>query len=195
MRRQAYKFFPTLVHYCKDVLTPAELQQVAEHCLHEQVGRHDALSGDSRSSFSRHSRLIETLEARHASLAGLRDRLESLLTAYAADMGFDGVRHTNSWFNIQQPGSVLKHHVHTDAKIAAALYICCDEHSSKLFLENPNPTLNYIRPNRFTEYSFEFATFKVAPGDLVLFPAWIRHGSGFEANQSALRLVVSMNGE
>ena len=195
MRKQAYKFFPTLVHYCKEVLTPAELELVASHCLAAEVGQHGALAGESRSSFSTKSRLIEDLAERYAPLKDLRERLETLLSAYASEMGFDDVKLTNSWFNIQNPGSVLKHHVHTHSKIAAALYIRSDEQSSKLFLENPNPTLNYIRPDRFTEYSFEYATFKVAPGDMVLFPAWIRHGSGFEANQSALRLVVSMNGE
>ena len=195
MRKQAYKFFPTLVHYCKDVLSPAELELVATHCLSAEAGTHGALSGEAKSSFRRQSRLIEELEASHSALAGLRARLEGLIAGYAAEMGFDDVKLTNSWFNIQHPGSILKHHVHTDSKIAAALYIRTDAQSSKLYLENPNPTLNYIRPERFTEYSFEYATFAVAPGDLVLFPAWIRHGSGFEANQSALRLVVSMNGE
>ena len=195
MRKQAYKFFPTLVHYYKDVLTPDEIERVAAYCLTVEAGNHAALAGDSRSSFSTKSRLIEQLAEHHESLRDLRARLESLLAGYAAEMGFDDVKLTNSWFNIQYPGSVLKHHVHTHCKIAAALYIRSDEQSSKLFLENPNPTLNYIRPDRFTEYSFEYATFKVAPGDMVLFPAWIRHGSGFEANLSAMRLVVSMNGE
>ena len=31
------------------------------------------------------------------------------------------------------------------------------------------------------------------PGDLILFPSWLRHGSGFEANQSELRVVISLN--
>lgn len=195
MQRLAYKLFPTLVHYCKEVLSPQELDLIAGHCLAAESGTHAALSGDSRSSFSLNSRLVDDLDSQYAELRGLRARLESLLSSYAAEMGFEDVRLTHSWFNIQYPGSVLKHHVHTHSKIAAALYIRTDPQSSKLFLENPDPTLNYIRPERFTEYSFEYAQFAVAPGDLVLFPAWIKHGSGFEPNRSAVRLVVSMNGE
>ncbi|MEN9705159.1 MAG: hypothetical protein RLZZ393_1038, partial [Pseudomonadota bacterium] len=91
MRRHAYKFFPTLVHYCKEVLSPEELELVAEHCLAAGTGRHDALTGDSRSSFGTTSRLVEDLESSQPALGGLRSRLEALLADYAAMMGFDDV--------------------------------------------------------------------------------------------------------
>jgi uncharacterized protein (TIGR02466 family) len=101
---------------------------------------------------------------------------------------------SNSWFNIQRPGSILKHHVHPDSKVSAALCIQADEKSSKLCLDNPSPFLNLLRPDTHTEATFEFAKFALAPGDMVLFPSWIKHGSGSEPNLSEQRLVISMNG-
>jgi hypothetical protein len=79
--------------------------------------------------------------------------------------------------------------------VSAALCIHSDERSSKLYLENPNPFLNLIRPDRYTESTFELAKYKLSPGDLVLFPSWIKHGSGFEANESEARVVISFNAE
>ena len=118
-----------------------------------------------------------------------------MTAAYADELGFDDVKITNSWFNIQRPGSVLKHHVHPESRVSAALCVQADEHSSKLYLENPNPFLNLIRPDRYTEATFELAKYMLSPGDLVLFPSWIKHGSGFETNESDLRVVISLNAE
>lgn len=112
---------------------------------------------------------------------------------YASELGFTDIRMSNSWFNVQYPGSVLKHHVHPDAKISAALCIHADDKSSKLFLENPNPVLNCVKPDVPVESMIEFAKFPMAAGDLLLFPSRIKHGSGFEANESDTRVMISIN--
>jgi uncharacterized protein (TIGR02466 family) len=193
MEKQVLKLFPTLVNYYRDVLAPEQLQTIRQHCLAMQAGEHGAFIGQTKSSFSKESRLIETLEAQYPILNGLRSGLATLMADYAKEYGFEGVRLTNSWCNVQFPGSVLKHHVHPDSKVSAALFVQTDQHSSKLYLENPNPFLNYLRPENFTEYTFEFPKFLPLPGDLILFPAWIKHGSGFEANESEHRIVISIN--
>ena len=158
-----------------------------------EAGKHSSFVGETKSSFSRDSRLIEDLESRYFELKGLTQGLAGLIREYGKEVGFDRVSMTNSWFNLQYPGSVLKHHVHPDSKVSAALYINADDKSSKLFLENPNTFLNFIRPDYYTESMFEFAKFDAVSGDLIVFPSWIKHGSGFEANQSECRIVISIN--
>lgn len=193
MQKQAWKLFPTLVHRYSDVLSPDQLATVRQHCLALEGRPHGSLLGDAQSTFDRRASFIQSLEAAHANLAGLTDSLTRLMDAYARELGFDGARLTNSWFNVQRPGSLLKHHTHPDSRVSAALCIASDERSSKLYFENPNPLVGFAMADGRTEYNMEMARFALAPGELVLFPSWLKHGSGFEANQSELRVMVSLN--
>lgn len=193
MEKKTWKLFPTVVQSFRQTLAPEQLQTILQHCLAVETGEHGAFVGDAKSSFSKESHLIEVLESSYTNLLGLKAGLSTLMAEYAREMGFDDVRMTNSWFNIQRPGSILKHHVHPDSKVSAALCIHADEKSSKLFIENPMPFLNLIRPDNYTEATFEFAKFALAPGDMVLFPSWIKHGSGAEPNLSDMRVVISIN--
>jgi uncharacterized protein (TIGR02466 family) len=193
MEKHDIKLFPTLVQLYREVLSPAQLGTIAAHCLSVEAGQHGAFIGEASSSFAKDSYLIEDLEKKYPGLQGLQNGLSKLISSYALEYGFEGVKLTNSWFNIQRVGSVLKHHVHTDSKVSGALFIQADSQSSKLHLENPNPFLNYIRPDNFNVYTLEYAQFQAVAGDLVLFPSWIKHGSGFEANQSSHRIVISLN--
>ena len=193
MEKQTLKLFPTLIHYFKQVLSPEQLSCISDHCLAAATHEHGAFVGDAKSTFDRQSRLIDHLSDHYPQLAGLKEGLQTLVDAYAQEMGFSGVKITNSWFNIQRPGSLLKHHVHPDSRVSAALCVVSDAESSKLWLENPNPVLHLIRPETYRESTFEMVRFHLDPGDLVLFPSWIKHGSGFEANGSPLRLMISLN--
>jgi uncharacterized protein (TIGR02466 family) len=193
MEKHAWNLFPTLVHQFKDVLSPEQLALIREDCLNAEAGKHDAFVGATKSSFSRESRLIETLEKRHPALRGLKQGIAAIIDDYAQALGFENVAMTNSWFNVQYPGSVLKHHVHPDSRVSIALCIAADEKSSMLFLENPNPILNLIRPDNYKEGMFEFMKFRLFPGDMLLFPSWIKHGSGFETNESDARIMISAN--
>jgi uncharacterized protein (TIGR02466 family) len=195
MEKRIWKLFPTLVHYYTEVLAPSQLKSIVEYCVRAESSAvaHDAFLGAAVSSHDRRSMLLDELESHCPDARGIKSGLSKLVAAYAEELGFDGVRITNSWFNIQKPGSVLKHHVHPDSRVSAALCVDADERSSKLYLENPNPFLHFIRPDRYTEPTFELAKFKLAPGDLILFPSWIKHGSGFETNESEQRIVISLN--
>ena len=193
MQKQAWKLFPTLVHRYTEVLTAEQLATILEHCLQIEAGQHGALLGDAKSTFAKQSHFIQALEAAHTNLKGLTEGLARLMDAYARELGLGGATLSNSWFNIQRPGSLLKHHTHPDSRVSAALCIAGDEASSKLHFENPNPLVGFIEAAEPTEFNMEMAKFKLAPGDLILFPSWLKHGSGFEANQSELRVVISLN--
>ena len=96
---------------------------------------------------------------------------------------------SNSWFNIQQPGSVLKRHIHAGgyAVVAGALYLNVDKKSSPLVFENPNP---YSLLN--TRNQMDHFTIKPTDGDLILFPSWLVHSS-VEPNMTENRIVISFN--
>ncbi len=193
MEKQTFKLFPTPVNYFTGVLAPDQLETIYRHCLEVEAGQHDAFFGNGKSSFSTSSRFVEDLESRYKHLAGLKNGISTLMVDYGRELGFENLTMNNSWFNVQLPGSILKHHVHPDSRVSAALCIHSDEKSSKLYLENPNPFLNLIRPDTYTESTFELVKFSLAPGDLLLFPSWIKHGSGFEPNESESRVVISIN--
>lgn len=193
MEKQSWKLFPTPVNYFTEVLSPEQLKIICRHCIAANKTDHDAFFGGAKSSFSKSSRLIEELESQYKELTGLKKGLTTLFNEYGKELGFKQLSLTNSWFNVQYPGSILKHHVHPESKASAALCIVSDEKSSKLYLENPNPFLNFIRPDTYNENSFEFIKLNLAPGDLVLFPSWIKHGSGAEPNESEMRVVISIN--
>ncbi len=55
--------------------------------------------------------------------------------------------------------------------------------------------IGFVGHERPTEFNMEMARFKLDPGDLLLFPSWLKHGSGYEANESELRIMVSLNTE
>jgi uncharacterized protein (TIGR02466 family) len=193
MEKHAWKLFPTPVNYFKQVLSPEQLAIIKQHCLDVEAGGHGAFFGDSKSSFSRSSRLVDDLDAAYPQLRGLKRGLSALLKEYGKELGFNDLEMSNSWFNVQYPGSILKHHLHSDSRVSAALCIESDDKSSKLCLENPNPILSLIKPDTHTDATFEFAKFSLDPGDMLLFPSWIKHGSGHEPNQSEHRIMISFN--
>jgi len=193
MEKKAWQLFSTPVVHYKGALSSQQLETILNHCLQASSGPHGALSGKAASSFAPTARLIEELEHMHPILLGLKSGITNLVQDYAQGLGFKSVLITNSWFNFQGPGSLLRHHVHPESKVSAAICIHSDSLSSKLFLENPNQLLNLIQPDEPTEYTLEFAKFRLEPGDLLLFPSWIKHGSGFEPNMSERRVMISLN--
>ncbi|MEO3690504.1 putative 2OG-Fe(II) oxygenase [Roseateles paludis] len=195
MQRQSWKLFPTLVQRCQGVLAPDELALIRSHCLTQESRPHGSLQGDAASTFAAQARFIEALQAQIPALAGLGERLSLLVNDYARELGHPLLRISNSWFNVQRPGSLLRHHTHPASYVSAALCIASDERSSKLFFENPNPLIGFVGHEQPTEFNMEMARFKLDPGDLLLFPSWLKHGSGYEANESALRIMVSLNTE
>ena len=179
MQRQSWKLFPTLVQRCQGVLAPDELALIQAIASRRRAGPMAPLRGDAASTFAAQARFIESLQAQVPALAGLGEGLSRLVNDYARELGHPALRISNSWFNVQRPGSLLRHHTHPASYVSAALCIASDEHSSKLFFENPNPLIGFVGHAHPTEFNMEMARFKLDPGDLLLFPSWLKHGSGY----------------
>jgi len=100
----------------------------------------------------------------------------------------------NSWFNIQDEGSILKEHTHAGSILSGSLFINVGQNASKLYFHNPNPFVSYINKKEpASDYTFE--SYYVAPkkGDLIIFPSWLKHGSNQDQNFYKNRTVISFN--
>ena len=123
------------------------------------------------------------------------NRLENKISEYSSTIGLRNQKISNSWFNIQQKGSVLKTHLHANSVLSGALYVNVDENSTKLYFNNPNNFIKYFEyyHDSLTDYNFEY--FYISPniGDLVIFPSWLEHGSNGDTNNTVDRTVLSFN--
>ena len=196
MDKMKYKLFPTLVTKYKGILLPNEIETLHQFCINYESSEHAMITNGSKSSHTEESKPNYIFEILEDHVPGLKDRVESTLNDYAYDFGIGPVRVTNSWFNVQTKDSTLKQHCHPFSAISAALYLNVDENSSKLFFENPNQHIHYSYYGRETsqsEYLFEHYYVTPDPGDLVVFPSWLKHGSFGENNQTSNRTVISLN--
>ena len=115
---------------------------------------------------------------------------------YTNDLGIRPVNITNNWFNIQGEGSILQQHMHCRSVLSAALYLNADTDSSTINFENPNPHISYAYggdETRNSEYLFEYYYLIPQPGDLIIFPSWLKHGSMYKENKTVNRTCISFN--
>ena len=101
----------------------------------------------------------------------------------------------DSWFNIQNKGSVLKQHLHYNSVVSGALFINIEKNCSPIVFDNPNTNLFMgLRDIDVTKkFSHEEITIFPENGQLLLFPSFLRHGSGGIVNNSYNRIVISFN--
>ena len=68
--------------------------------------------------------------------------------------------------------------------------------SSTINFENPNPHISYAYggdETRNSEYLFEYYYLIPQPGDLIIFPSWLKHGSMYQKNGTVNRTCISFN--
>ena len=100
----------------------------------------------------------------------------------------------NSWFNIQDEGSILKEHTHAGSILSGSLFINVGQNASKLYFHNPNPFVYYTARNEpLNDYTYEWCCFNPNKGDLIIFPSWLKHGSNQYKNFYSNRTVISFN--
>ena len=97
------------------------------------------------------------------------------------------------WFNVQQKGSQLIKHTHPNATLSGALYINVDNNSSPIYFYNPVGFLDYTYIKEYTDYTFNWFKFNPNPGDLIIWPSWLSHGSNTNINETDDRIVISFN--
>lgn len=184
-------FSVPVIHY-EDFLPLELVQDIKNYVLTrtDTVAPHFAISKPGVSTH--HNFSLDIIREITSSVEGCTQFYNNIMTCvddYTTKTGLPKTVLTNSWFNIQQPGSVLRRHMHAGgyAVVAGALYINVDDKSSPLVFENPNP---YCLLN--TRNQMDQITIKPTSGDLILFPSWLVHSS-VEPNMTENRIVISFN--
>jgi hypothetical protein len=190
-----YALFPTLVRHVKQFLTLEQCDDIKNYILTDpqNIQPHGLLVGDSYSSHSYAGAFLGDVAANVDSCRFVQDSIKDVLLFYTLTSGLRTCKITNSWFNTQGKGSLLKNHKHPDSVLSGALYINVDSDSSPLCFDSPNPFITYTSVPRLTTYSNSVSTLIPEIGDLVVFPSWLSHGSNGIANQTNNRIAISFN--
>jgi len=189
MTPEFYRLFPTLVSRIPQFLTHMECVAAHKHLLSLDIAApHSAMIGDQTSSHGVKRNIINDL--------GLTNKVQDALDMYSKEHGRERVYVQNSWYSTMNEGATLKQHMHADAIVAAVIYIHVPSGSNKLYFENPNTMVQYSnRVKEANDTNWEWYSFDAVEGTMIIFPAWLIHGSYYEKNQSNGRMIVSLNAD
>ncbi|NBS07432.1 MAG: hypothetical protein EBS69_08620 [Verrucomicrobia bacterium] len=193
-----FELFPTLITRYDQIFTQDQLNDIYDYCKNEPQNDYFLLLGEGKSSYDINSQILDKIGMDVKSCNKINVFLQGLLDQYTLDIGINSVQVQNSWFNIQQENSTLLQHYHPMSVISAAIYVKVDEKSSKIYFENPNNLVRHLNSykgevNSYNKFNNEFFWFSVKPGDIIIFPSWIKHGGHFETNKTFDRTVISLN--
>jgi uncharacterized protein (TIGR02466 family) len=198
---ETHSLFPTLVLRAREFLSENECKTVFDFLLKkenmEKLENHSAIYGEK--SLSTYTNLqfnvLDHIQKEVESCSNIVDNVKKIIEEYTLHSGFKTEGLSNSWFNIQNKGSLLKQHTHPSCSISGAIYINVDKNSSPIFFENPNTLLVNSTNKQMisTKYSFDAYAFQPKLGDLFLFPSWLKHGSNNNINYTDNRVVISFN--
>lgn len=184
MNTQDLKLFPVTVRCIDQFLTKEECDIIIDLLIHEHFGPHNALPGNSQSSWSYYTENNINDFLSQLDKLNFVQRLEPVLSDFSKLYSTSTLKLSRIWTNIQTPGTELLPHNHPTSIISGALYLKCDDNSSDLCFLN----------SRTVSHGKNQEKFKISPklGTLILFPGWLMHGSD-GLNQSEQRIVLSFN--
>jgi uncharacterized protein (TIGR02466 family) len=101
---------------------------------------------------------------------------------------------TQSWMNINPPGTEHHHHFHPNSIISGVYYVQTDEDTGNFILHKPFGLKSNIQDDqtRATRYNHETTFFTPKNGELYLFPSLIWHGV-LENKSNIDRVSLSFN--
>jgi|DEB19_MinimDraft_3_1074340.scaffolds.fasta_scaffold21065_2 uncharacterized protein (TIGR02466 family) len=198
--KHEHLLFPVYVAHYSNFLKEEQLNNIYNFCLNEKTSEHPAITGNATSNHAGGSDIFNLIETKLHNCKGLNTTLYSIINDYASSLGLLGkIAISNSWFNIQNTGSILIDHIHPGSLFSGALYVNVDDDSSKLYFKNPNNFLihlheqdSHIDPNS-RNYLQPNCWIKPKIGDLIIFPSWLYHGSSYKENNTVNRVVLSFN--
>lgn len=201
MNGELHELFPIPVVRYTDVLTDQQLKDIFNYIIErkDEFGEHGAFTENAVSSFlDGTTSILNILQENIPSCSNIQNTIYDAVRNYTEIVGANSnnIFFSNSWVNIQQKGSILKMHHHSDAFLSGALYIHTDLDSSKLIFEdffNHKLTMNPGVINEENRFNIHHYWFKPNIGDLIIFPGQLKHGSYYEQNQTDNRMVVSFN--
>ena len=182
-----HNLFPTPILRVKNFLEDGDID---EDFIDGNL--HGALSKNAKTSLGGHDGITDNI----IQSTKLDDKLKPFLEKYTEIYGIHPVRIFNSWYTIQDKGSILKDHIHPTSIVSGIIYVNVDDKSNETYFYNPKDTeLYWKNVNRDTEYNEDWVSFIPEKGDMILFPSWLRHGSNYKENESDNRIIISFNTE
>jgi uncharacterized protein (TIGR02466 family) len=180
--------FPVFIKQIKNLLTMEECEKIIFELKKIKIKNHVTLSKDKGgSSHLIQSGVINKLNQK------IQIKLKKEIEEYANEYGFQNLKISNSWYNIEKKDCILNNHTHPTSVISGALYLKTDNLSSKIYFYNPNPFIEFsqFHESKFVNYNHVY--FNVEIGSIILFPSWLKHGSNSEKNNSDERICLSFN--
>ncbi|GAA2377408.1 hypothetical protein GCM10010417_47940 [Streptomyces carpaticus] len=126
----------------------------------------------------------------------------SLVEAYAASRGREGgiaggaevgVTASRSWASVYRRGDRHEAHFHPNTAWSAIYYVSAPG-VCELDLLDPRPFVDYFDPGIALAGEDHRVRLRCAPGDLVLFPGWLRHAVPvFEDDAARISLSWNLN--
>jgi uncharacterized protein (TIGR02466 family) len=104
---------------------------------------------------------------------------------------------TEMWVNKYVPGSFIDTHNHAPILLTASFYLKKEKHAGNIIFEHPMETLLKFQPHKLLQDRDYYHTLfnhevEVEPGDLVIFPGWLKHRTQ-PNNSSTDRIIIGAN--
>jgi hypothetical protein len=143
------ELFPTLIYHIPNFISLEQCEIIFNFLKNKPIwlDKHNLIPNDnsSKSSHSKQLNILNEIIELDKCKNILKD-LSYLIKSYEKETGFLLSNNTlESWFNIQNKGSVLKQHCHSNCVLSGALYINVPRHSAPLCFTNPNYRLQMYR--------------------------------------------------
>lgn len=200
---QHFQLFPTLVASYLDVLTDQEIIFLKNSCLQfNNADLEKSAAFTDEKSYSTHKanessaafNFLSKLQHNHIHGNNITDKIDKCIKDYTNTFGLPNVSIVQSWFNIQNRGSILKEHIHELSILSGVLYVNVDSKSSPIYFSNPlQSQLQNFKFSTQTEINLHKYWFQPKNGMLLIFPSWLSHGSNFEENNTDGRIAISFN--
>ena len=152
-------------------LNQTEIDKLISSINKDDLSNHGSLIGNAKSTFNK-------------SKSYFLDKHKDIKDKIEIHLQQDDLRVSNSWVNVQGEHSRLSYHNHPDSIYSGAIYLKVDDDSSKIYFENPDSIYwNYAEP----------VSVMPVTGMCLMWPSWLKHGSGQTLNKSSERIVLSFN--
>jgi len=99
---------------------------------------------------------------------------------------------TQSWINLNPPGSYHSLHYHTNSLFSGVYYFDVPDDVPGIAFENSRKHCVEIFPTEWNEYNVHSYNFSVAEGDLILFPSHMYH-EVLENTSDKTRVSIAFN--